>query len=361
MSKNDIAKAETETLEQLGRIKQALIALNNMPERAVYKQICEQYNAQLRALTVEQHQQKAQRDQQRMYYRKTLSGQALESALQRLNQKSQQQGRVRQRLKQERDQAIAPLTQSIKQADREMRSLKKQYHSLSQTWQKHIQALYQKEQANNAPNLSIVYQDQHLIVVNKPAGLLSVPGRRHNLQDSVLSRLSSQRPAGEFLQTVHRLDQATSGLIVLATSAIVHATLSQQFATRQVHKRYQAILSQPVTKACGTIDLPIWNNLECRPKQVVDYQQGKPSRTDFRVIASGDRPHVEFTPHTGRTHQLRIHAAHPKGLNSYIVGDTLYGTASSKERLLLHATVLKFVHPATQQMLHLICPPPFNT
>ena len=356
----DTALTEEHTLERLAALKRELTNLDSLPVRDDYKQICEQYDAQLQASAVESHGRKEKRDRLRIHYNKTLVGEALNSALQKLNWESQQDGMKRRRLKKERDKAIAPLSQSVEKADQKMRSLKQQYLSLAREWQSHMQAIYLAEQANKTSSLFIVYQDNDLIVVDKPAGLLSVPGRQQHLQDSVLSQLRSQRPKDSFIQPVHRLDQATSGLMVLAITASAHATLSQQFAKRQVHKRYQAILSRPIAKNSGTIILPIWNNPEIHLKRVID-ERGKRSQTDFRVLAAGDRPSVEFTPHTGRTHQLRVHAAHHKGLSSPIVGDPLYGTASGKERLMLHATALEFVHPTTQKMLHLNSATPFST
>ncbi|MGD1899120.1 MAG: RluA family pseudouridine synthase [Phormidesmis sp.] len=250
------------------------------------------------------------------------------------------------------------------------------FHKISPNDCRHLTAFYQTARAGQIPAplvqptapLPIIYQDQHLIVINKPGGLLSVPGRRYALQDSVLSRLHYQLPAQPFLQAVHRLDQATSGLLVVATSAHVHSTLSQQFAQRQINKTYEAILSRPITKLqnqdCGTLALPIWSNPEDRPKQTVNFKQGKPSRTDFKILTSGQQPRVKFTPHTGRTHQLRVHAAHPKGLDSPILGDTLYGKATNKEsfsqvRLHLHATSLEFAHPVSQKPLSFHSKAPF--
>lgn len=222
--------------------------------------------------------------------------------------------------------------------------------------------------------LPIIYEDEFLRVVDKPAGLLSVPGRRYHLQDSVLSRLRYQLPNHSFLQLVHRLDQATSGLVVVATSAEAHAGLSQQFAQRQVRKTYEAVLSRPIDKAFGVLDLPLWRDLENRPRQLVDFQRGKPSRTEYRRLTSGDNPRVEMVPHTGRTHQLRVHTASSKGLNSPILGDVLYGLVQQDStkpdltekflntqlrRLHLHATMLECVHPITGKALCLKSVVPF--
>ncbi|MEM6433577.1 MAG: RluA family pseudouridine synthase [Cyanobacteria bacterium P01_D01_bin.115] len=202
-----------------------------------------------------------------------------------------------------------------------------------------------------------LYEDDALVVVNKPSGLLAVPGRTADQQDSVLSRLRCQldRP----LTAPHRLDKGTSGLLVLAKTAAAHRHLSDQFAQRQVKKVYEAILSQPIRQSQGTIDLPLWRDPSDRPKTCVEFQRGKPSLTEFRVLTPGARPRLGFVPHSGRTHQLRVHAAHPQGLNAPIVGDTLYGAKAQSERLQLHARSIKFVHPTTGQSMDFNCPVPF--
>lgn len=207
--------------------------------------------------------------------------------------------------------------------------------------------------------LSILYQDEALIVVDKPPGLLSVPGRRHHLQDSVLSRLSCQLPNGAYLQAVHRLDQATSGILILALSPDVHRGLSQQFAQRHVCKTYEAILSGPIAAVAGTIELPLWSHPTERPRQSVHSEHGKPSVTHFQLLQAGERPRVRFVPHTGRTHQLRVHAAHAQGLNAPILGDSLYGHSNSTDRLHLHATSLELIHPTDQKRLRFTSDTPF--
>ncbi|MBT9310688.1 RluA family pseudouridine synthase [Leptothoe kymatousa] len=206
--------------------------------------------------------------------------------------------------------------------------------------------------------LAVLYHDEALVVVDKPAGLLSVPGRRYRHQDSALSRLRYQL-GPDFLQPVHRLDQATSGILVFALAATAHRALSQQFAQHRVHKTYEAILSQPIALDRGTIDLPLWGNPEERPKQSVNVEHGKPSVTHFQVLHPGPQPRLQFMPQTGRTHQLRVHAAHGQGLNSAIVGDGLYGPSPQAGRLHLHATALKLYHPISQEPLHLTSAVPF--
>ncbi|MEH2234349.1 MAG: pseudouridine synthase [Nostoc sp.] len=208
--------------------------------------------------------------------------------------------------------------------------------------------------------LPIIYEDEWLIAVNKPAGLLSVPGRYRDRQDSVLSRLRHLLPDGMALISVHRLDRETSGILLLARDRQTHRQLSQQFQQRQVHKVYEAILSGVLTIEQGVIDLPLWGDPENRPYQKVDWQHGKPSLTHFQVIArEGDYTRVEFTPLTGRTHQLRVHAADARGLGITILGDRLYGCCAVTSRLHLHARELRFKHPQLEKTLHLQAITPF--
>nr|WP_242033027.1 MULTISPECIES: RluA family pseudouridine synthase [unclassified Coleofasciculus] len=195
--------------------------------------------------------------------------------------------------------------------------------------------------------------------MNKPAGFLSVPGRYHHTFDSVLSRLRHLLPDGMAIASVHRLDQETSGILLLARDRSTHRQLSQQFQRRQVYKVYEALLSGSVTIEQGAIALPLWGDPENRPYQKVD-ERGKPSLTRFQVIArEGDWTRIEFIPLTGRTHQLRVHAADPRGLGVTILGDRLYGCRATVSRLHLHARELRFVHPQSGQPLHLQTKTPF--
>ncbi|MEH2166289.1 MAG: pseudouridine synthase [Nostoc sp.] len=208
--------------------------------------------------------------------------------------------------------------------------------------------------------IPIIYEDEWLIAVNKPAGLLSVPGRYRDRQDSVLSRLRHLLSDGMALISVHRLDRETSGILLLARDRQTHRELSQQFQQRQVYKVYEAILSGAVTVEQGKIELPLWGDPENRPDQKVDWQYGKPSLTHFQVIArEGDYTRVEFTPLTGRTHQLRVHAADARGLGITILGDRLYGCRAVTSRLHLHARELRFEHPQLEKTLHLQAITPF--
>lgn len=206
--------------------------------------------------------------------------------------------------------------------------------------------------------LPVVYEDERLVVVEKPAGLLSVPGTDETVTDSVLERLRHRYPQATGPLLVHRLDVETSGLLVAAKDEEAHAALQQQFITRTVEKTYVALLDGPVLQAEGVIELPLRVDLEQRPRQVVDFEHGKPARTRFRVLsASAGRTRVAFFPETGRTHQLRVHASHPKGLGIPIVGDRLYGRP--ERRLMLHAQALRFTHPGRDEVLEFEAPAPF--
>jgi tRNA pseudouridine32 synthase/23S rRNA pseudouridine746 synthase len=185
------------------------------------------------------------------------------------------------------------------------------------------------------------------VVVNKPEGMLSVPGI--NVQDSVIARLKSMLNGVEPL-VIHRLDMATSGLLVVAKTQEAHKHIQRQFLNRKVVKRYTAILSGVIAQDEGEINLPLRGDLDDRPRQLVCYEFGKKSVTRFKVIARyKDSTLIHFWPLTGRTHQLRMHAAHELGLNAPIVGDDLYGT--SAERLYLHAAYLEFTHPETKEIV----------
>jgi tRNA pseudouridine32 synthase/23S rRNA pseudouridine746 synthase len=210
------------------------------------------------------------------------------------------------------------------------------------------------------PEIPILYEDEWLIAVNKPAGLLSVPGRYSDRQDSVLSRLRHLLPDGMALASVHRLDRETSGILLLARDRQTHRQLSQLFQQRQVHKIYEALLSGVAIIDQGTIELPLWGDPENRPYQKVDWQHGKPSLTQFQVMAREQNyTRVEFTPVTGRTHQLRVHAADVRGLGVTILGDRLYGCDAVTSRLYLHARELCFQHPQSGETLHLLANTPF--
>ncbi|MBD2136469.1 RluA family pseudouridine synthase [Anabaena sp. FACHB-1237] len=207
-------------------------------------------------------------------------------------------------------------------------------------------------------NLDIIYEDQWLIAINKPPGLLSVPGRYCYNQDSVVSRLSSFYNQDFF--AVHRLDQDTSGILLLAKDRVTYSQFSQLFARREIQKVYEAILAGLLTINQGTINLPLWGDPEHRPYQKVDWERGKQSITHFRVVTrENSYTLVEFIPITGRTHQLRVHAADVQGLNMTILGDRLYGCHENVSRLYLHAKKLVFQHPYLQTTINLEIKTPF--
>lgn len=357
---SDIELIERQTLAKLTQLKCQLMALKKMPVQDAYEEVVQRYANELEQMVVSHRQRKQSRDRKRNYHRNTLQGESLAKALDTLKRESQYDSAEYRHLKQKRDRELAPLAEKIFQVEQHIKQLKQQYSTLSQQWQTKKQMAYAIEQTNSqALPLPILYQDQALIVVDKPAGLLSVPGRRYQQYDSVLSRLRYQFPDLDFLQTVHRLDQATSGILVLATSPSAHKIVAQQFAQHRVCKTYQAILSCSIERTVGVIDLPLWGNPEERPKQSVNRQYGKSSTTYFRVLATGQHPRIQFEPCTGRTHQLRVHAAHPQGLNSPILGDLLYGQVQLAERLYLHANSLELTHPLTQRRLQFVSDMPF--
>jgi tRNA pseudouridine32 synthase/23S rRNA pseudouridine746 synthase len=207
-------------------------------------------------------------------------------------------------------------------------------------------------------DLPILYEDDCLIAVNKPAGLLSVPGRYRDRQDCLHYRL--QQHYSGFLKPLHRLDQETSGVLLFARDLQTHRSLSQQWQQRQVHKVYEAIVPGDVSVTQGMIELPLWGNPAERPRQSVDWHHGKPSTTQFRVLAkAGNDTRLELIPLTGRTHQLRVHAAHPQGLGVAILGDRLYGCQMAANRLHLHARLLCVYHPRSGQLLQIQAQLPF--
>ena len=204
--------------------------------------------------------------------------------------------------------------------------------------------------------LDVVYDDQWLTVINKPSGMLTMPGKL--LEDSLLTRYRTAHPEAMGPIVVHRLDQETSGLIVLAKDKDTHKALQQQFEDHTIKKCYVALLDGIVPQDAGLIDLPIRPDVDDRPRQRVDQEHGKPAVTRYRVLERKDgMTRVEFQPLTGRTHQLRVHASYPMGLNCPIVGDRLYGNAA--RRLMLHAQSITFVHPESGQTVTFHCDPDF--
>lgn len=202
--------------------------------------------------------------------------------------------------------------------------------------------------------LEIIYADESILVVNKPAGLLSVPGRGENKQDCLSSRLQHDFPDSLI---VHRLDMATSGLMVFARGAHVQSSLSLAFREHGVEKIYVAIVTGQLKPDTGEVNFPIAVDWQNRPLRKIDHLAGKPSLTRYHLLSFiGSFSRVKLQPITGRTHQLRLHMAtigHP------ILGDALYGDAASAPRLLLHAHSLSFAHPLSGVSLNFVSPPLF--
>lgn len=196
--------------------------------------------------------------------------------------------------------------------------------------------------------LEILFQDEAIVVVNKPSGLLSVPGK--TIKDSVYTRLQAMFPDAEGPFVIHRLDMATSGILVLALTKRANKSLQKQFITRDVKKRYIALLEGELTEPEGEIHLPMRGDPDDRPRQLVCFEHGKPAETYWQLIKVKDGcSKVYMSPNTGRTHQLRVHSAHNKGLNMAMVGDGLYGKKAN--RLHLHAEMLELTHPYTKERM----------
>lgn len=206
--------------------------------------------------------------------------------------------------------------------------------------------------------IDILYEDNWLMVVNKPAGLLSVPGKEEHMS---LTQYLSQQNQSAFLQAAHRLDQDTSGLLVLAKDPETYKALQAYFQRRDILKRYEAVVMEGTKeiKNEGLIDLPLLPNPLDRPRQMVDHVHGKVAVTQYlvRERRTDGLVFMDLFPLTGRTHQLRVHAAHPEGLNAPIKGDRLYGTPD--KRLMLHAAEIVFSHPVTKEEMHFCIPSHF--
>ena len=207
--------------------------------------------------------------------------------------------------------------------------------------------------------LSLLHVDGAMLIANKPTRLLSVPGRGEDKQDCLIRRVQVAYPDALI---VHRLDYDTSGLLVLARGKAMHRHLSILFQERHVEKRYVAVVDGRLERTHGEVDLPLIVDWPNRPRHIVDFDIGKPSRTTYRVIgydAAADTSRVSLTPHTGRTHQLRVHM---QALGHAILGDPLYATAAAlakADRLLLHAEYLALAHPVTGEDMRFECPPAF--
>lgn len=212
-------------------------------------------------------------------------------------------------------------------------------------------------EASAHSEVEVIYEDEYLAAVYKPAGMYSVPGKDEAVS-SVLSWAQNRYPDSDSPLLVHRLDMHTSGLLLIGKTKEAHAALQQMFERHQIRKTYIAVLDGIVPQDEGLIRLPLRPDVEHRPMQMVDPVHGKPAVTRYRVLErSGQTTRIAFFPQTGRTHQLRVHAAHPDGLGCPIRGDQLYGRPS--DRLYLHAEQVQLAHPVTGQRLTLKVPVPF--
>ena len=214
--------------------------------------------------------------------------------------------------------------------------------------------------------LDIIYRDDDIVVVNKPSGLLSVPGRGPDKQDCVVSRVRRLYPFCIAQPSVHRLDMDTSGLLVLAFNQKAHRDLSKQFIERTVKKEYIALVDGIVMETEGTIELAFRYDPDQKPRQKYDPVLGKRGNTHWeriRVEPFGDTKRlvtrIRFQPTTGRTHQLRLHSMHERGLGFPILGDPLYGSAQSAKRLMLHANEISFAHPSSGKRMQFTLDPDF--
>ncbi len=205
--------------------------------------------------------------------------------------------------------------------------------------------------------IETLYEDEQIAVIVKPAGLLSIPSKE--IKDSVLSRMGKRYPKATGPLLAHRLDKMTSGIMLISKDLESHKFLQKQFMDKTIQKRYCAILEGKLDKNEGEVNLPLAVDEDNRPMQKVDYEIGRKALTQWKLIKqSENRSEVLFIPVTGRTHQLRVHAAHPQGLDAPIVGDTLYGKRD--ERLMLHAEYIQFKHPKSQEMMEFENSAPFS-
>ena len=319
---------EQQLLQQLDDLKQELIVLQYLPERQHLKDCSQAFLEQWQDLQKKQKANKQTRDLSR-------SQSPNDDLILQLQQESQQESLDRRKFKYDRDQMLEPLATTLLNADRRIQEIKQERKILSEQLQDYLQ---------NCPlrplttPLIVLYEDDHLIVIDKPAGLLSVPGRGRDRQESVLRYLKETYST---IAAIHRLDQDTSGILLFAKDLLTHQTLQHQFAQHRVKKTYEAILENPCDRLSGAIELPLWGDPNDRPYQSVNLNNGKLAITQFNLLNPSES-RVELIPLTGRTHQLRVHAADSNGLNNPILGDRLYGSQSnaiqSHTRLNLHAT-----------------------
>ncbi|MCA9272257.1 MAG: bifunctional tRNA pseudouridine(32) synthase/ribosomal large subunit pseudouridine synthase RluA [Phycisphaerales bacterium] len=217
--------------------------------------------------------------------------------------------------------------------------------------------------ASDPLELRLVHVDQRFVVVDKPAGLLSVPGRGPDKADCVIARVLELFPEATGPMVVHRLDMDTSGLLVVALDAGAQRDLSVQFQDRLTRKAYVALVDGIIERDTGYVDLPLRVDWPNRPIQIVCMDEGKPAQTEYRVLArETERTRLELIPVTGRTHQLRVHCADPQGLGAPILGDRLYAHGPARDdhpRLMLHAARLSIRPPGSKRLVDFESEVPF--
>ena len=358
---------EQKLIQAIDDLKAEWIELHHLPEREQFAVLSKQWDSNWNQLQVEHRQRKLTRD----LIRSTLSFDD-ESQHQQLTNQSQQDSLDRRQFKYHRREALANLNPIVTAYDDRIQVIQKQRKLLSRELSDRLQRVSLTPLTHP---FTILYEDAQLLAINKPAGLLSVPGRTSDRQDSVqryLQQDDRQNQLSHFkISAIHRLDQDTSGILLFAKDSVTLQNLQQQFEHRQVQKTYEAILENNLNvnqiHASGVIDLPLWGNPKNRPYQQINDIYGKQAITQFKVLLDVDRmtsspsgTRIQFTPLTGRSHQLRVHAAAPSGLNNPIMGDRLYGTQSGIlccDRLYLHATSCVINHQG--KTLRIISPAPF--
>ena len=325
---------EQKLIQTIDSLKTEWIELHHLPEREQLAMLSERWDSDWNQLQVQQRQRKLTRD----LIRSTLSFED-EFQHQQLTGQSQRDSLERQQFKHCRREALADLNAIVTAYDNRIQVIQKQRKVLSRELSDRLQ------RASLTPlnyPFTILHEDAQLLAIDKPAGLLSVPGRTSDRQDSVQRYLQQDSPwnrSSHFkISAIHRLDQDTSGILLFAKDPATLQNLQQQFEHRQVQKTYEAILENNLNAnqiySSGIIDLPLWGDPKNRPYQQINDVYGKQAITQFEVLTDVDRTtnlpsgtRIQFTPLTGRSHQLRVHAAAPNGLNNPILGDRQIGRA----------------------------------
>ncbi len=325
---------ELDLLKQLDRLKQELITLKNLPEHQKFAEMTTLFSQQWQQIQQEQQERKQLRNQQRLIYPDRTFD---------LDRQSQQDGILRRNFKRDRDACLVPLKTIVQTANQRIQAIHQERQQLSQQLHDHLQNI---ELPPLQKSFGILYEDHDVLVIDKPAGLLSVPGRSRDRQASVVRYLQQTYA---WIAPIHRLDQDTSGILICAKSPETLKALQQELRQHRVKKIYEAILEKPIKQMSGLIDLPLWGDPAQRPYQSVNSDRGKPSTTQYRVL-NPIESRLELIPITGRTHQLRVHMADAQGLNNPILGDRLYGnrsvngSQSGPDRLHLHAKHCTIYH-----------------